>query len=114
VEAAGGTPLAASAKDPSKRIEWSAVRAAEPDVIVLAACSMSVARAEREVAALAANPVWSELRAVRASRVFLMDGERHFSTPGPGLARGAELLEGILHAPDTATPPAPDAWKRMR
>jgi len=113
VEAAGGTPLLASAQDPSKRIEWSDVRAADPDVIVLAACSMSVARAEREVAALAANPTWSELRAVRAARVFLMDGERHFSTPGPGLARGAELLHGLLHAPDSATPPAPDAWKRI-
>ncbi|MBM3990909.1 MAG: hypothetical protein FJ298_07860 [Planctomycetes bacterium] len=113
VEAAGGTPLVAGAADPSKRVEWSAVRAADPDVIVLAACSMSVARAEREIAAFAANPLWAELRAVRASRVFLMDGERHFSTPGPDLARGAELLDAILHAPDTAAPPAPDAWKRI-
>jgi len=113
VEAAGGTPLLASAKDPSKRIEWSDVRAADPDVIVLAACSMSVARAEREVAALAANPIWPELRAVRASRVFLMDGERHFSTPGPGLAHGAELLESILHARGNELSASPGFWKRI-
>lgn len=114
VAAAGGTPLVASAKEPSKRIEWKDVVAADPDVIVLAACSMSVARAEREVAALAAHPAWASLRAVRGSRVFLMDGERHFSTPGPGLARGAELLHGILRDPEAATPPAPGAWMRMR
>ncbi len=114
VEAAGGTPLVASAQEPSKRIEWKDVVAADPDVIVLAACSMSVARAEREVAALAAHPAWASLRAVRGSRVFLMDGERHFSTPGPGLARGAELLHGILRDPEAATPPALGAWMRMR
>ncbi len=114
VEAAGGAPLVASAKDPSKRIEWKDVVAADPDVIVLAACSMSVARAERELGALGAEGAWRELRAVRGGRVFLMDGERHFSTPGPGLSRGGELLHDILQAPDTATPPDPGAWKRVR
>ena len=113
VEAAGGRPLLASAKEPSRRIEWSDVRASDPDVIVLAACSMSVARAEREFATLAAHPAWAELRAVRESRVFLMDGERHFSTPGPGLARGAELLEVILQARENEVAESPELWKRV-
>ncbi|NUP97340.1 MAG: ABC transporter substrate-binding protein, partial [Planctomycetaceae bacterium] len=51
VEVAGGLPLLAGAKDPSRRVEWTDVVAADPDVIVLAACSMSVARAQRELGA---------------------------------------------------------------
>ncbi len=114
VEVAGGLPLLAGAKDPSRRVEWTDVVAADPDVIVLAACSMSVARAQRELGALASQAAWKELRAVRAGSVFVMDGERHFSTPGPGLATGAELLHSVLRAPDRATPPHPTAWSRVR
>jgi iron complex transport system substrate-binding protein len=114
VEVAGGVPLLAGAKDPSRRVEWKDVVAADPDVIVLAACSMSVARAQRELGALASQAAWKELRAVRAGSVFVMDGERHFSTPGPGLATGAELLHSLLRAPDRATPPDPAAWSRVR
>lgn len=113
VAAAGGTPLLASAKEPSKRIEWKDVIAADPDVIVLAACSMSVARAQRELGALSAHAAWSELRAVRESRVFLMDGERHFSTPGPGLSLGAELLHAILQTPENELPASHEHWKRV-
>ena len=114
VEVAGGVPLLAGPKDPSRRVEWNDVVAADPDVILLAACSMSVERTQRELGALTSNAAWRELRAVRAGAVFVMDGERHFSTPGPGLATGAELLHSILRAPDRATPPEPAAWSRVR
>lgn len=96
VEAAGGKPLLVTAKDPSRRIEWSDLVQADPDVIVLAACSMDIERATRELPSLRSNPAWRELRAVREGRVFLLDGEHHFSSPGPGLARGVELLGEIL------------------
>lgn len=92
VEVAGGEPVLVSAKESSKRVEWSDLVAADPDVIVLAACSMSADRARREMPALSARSEWSQLRAVKSGRVLVLDGERHFSTPGPGLAEGAEAL----------------------
>ncbi len=92
VEAAGGEPLLVGAKESSKRVEWSELVAADPDVIVLAACSMSVERTQRELPALHARSEWAALRAVKAGHVLVMDGEKHFSTPGPGLADGAEAL----------------------
>lgn len=96
VELAGGEPLLAGPKDPSRRIEWKDLVAADPDVIVLAACSMSVERTERELGALTSNSEWNELRAVRSGRVHVMDGEKHFSTPAPSVAEGAERLSRLL------------------
>ncbi|MBK7874759.1 MAG: ABC transporter substrate-binding protein [Planctomycetes bacterium] len=110
VEVAGGEPVLARADEASKRVEWADLVAADPDVIVLAACSMSVARAERELGALVARPEWNGLRAVRAGRVVLMDGERWFSTPGPDVARGAEALARLLRAPNAD---GGSEWKRL-
>jgi iron complex transport system substrate-binding protein len=100
VVVAGGEPVLAGPKDPSRRASWEELAAADPDAIVLAACSMSVERAMRELAALEAHEGWRALRAVREASVFLMDGEAHFSTPGPRLAEGVELLARLLRDRD--------------
>lgn len=114
VELAGGTPVLVGKDQPSRRVTWDELVAADPDVVVLAACSMSIARAERELPALPQNPAWRTLRAVQAGRVFLLDGERHFSTPGPGVASGGEALARLLRSlangdPATAT----DTWRQV-
>lgn len=112
VEVAGGEPLLA--RDSSRRIEWSDLVASDPDVIVLAACSMSVERAGRELHFLTERAEWRELEAVAAGRVFLLDGERFVSTPGPGLAEGVEHLARILRDPDGAIASDERAWRRVR
>ncbi len=96
---AGGEPLLVGASSPSRRVEWSDVVAADADLIVHAACSMTIERTQRELAALRAVPEWSGLRAVRTSRVFVVDGQHHFSTPGPGLAVGAQVIRDLLVDP---------------
>jgi iron complex transport system substrate-binding protein len=105
--------LLAGPKDASRRVEWKDLAAADPDVIVLAACSMSVARTGRELGALTSRAEWNSLRAVRSASVFVMDGEKHFSTPGPGLVDGAELLQTILRDPRGAVSPSASSWKRV-
>lgn len=111
VEAAGGESLLVGKDEPSREISWDALVAADPDVIVLAACSMDVGRATRELDSLRSRPEWRALRAVAAERVFLMDGERHFSAPGPHLARGVELLGAVLSGADPGTE---TEWYRVR
>lgn len=98
VEVAGGEPVLCSTKEASKRVEWKDLVAADPDVIVLAACSMSLERTQLELPALEERPEWTQLRAVKARRVIVMDGEMHVSTPGPGVAYGAEALARWLRA----------------
>jgi iron complex transport system substrate-binding protein len=110
VEIAGGEPLLVDKDRPSRRVTWDELVAADPDVVVLAACSMSLARTERELPALTGAPGWAKLRAVAAGQVFVLDGERHTSTPGPGVAAGAEVLARLLRNP-SAVPAG--QWRRL-
>jgi iron complex transport system substrate-binding protein len=104
VQVAGGEPVLAGVEEPSRRIEWSSLVAADPDVIVLAACSMDIARARKEIDSLTRRPEWTQLRAVATAQAFLCNGEAHFSSPGPGLARGVEVLGKILRDPGALVP----------
>jgi iron complex transport system substrate-binding protein len=47
--------------------------------------------------ALERLPGWDVLRAVRASRVAIVDGHQYFDRPGPRLVESAEILAEILH-----------------
>jgi iron complex transport system substrate-binding protein len=96
VIAAGGEPLILGPGDPSRQVTWDEIAASDPDVVLLAACSMTVARTERELGALDAQPAWKNLRAVREGRVEVLDGATQFSAPGPGLAAGVECIAQVL------------------
>ena len=96
--AAGGEPVLLGAQDPSREATWDEVAAADPDAILLAACSMDVLRARKELPSLYQSDDWNALRAVTENRVALLDGARHFSAPGPGLAEGVEVTSEVLKA----------------
>jgi iron complex transport system substrate-binding protein len=97
---AGGTNLFGETGLHSPWLEWETLRAADPDVIVVLPCGFDLARTRREMAPLAAQPGWSELRAVRAGQVFLTDGNQFFNRPGPRLVESLEILAEILHPAD--------------
>ncbi|MBL9078426.1 MAG: ABC transporter substrate-binding protein [Planctomycetes bacterium] len=114
VEVAGGEPVLVGKDQPSRRLDWAELTAAAPDVVVLAGCSMSIERAERELPALVGSDAWRQLPAVQKQRVFLMDGERHFSTPGPGVAAGAEVLARLLRELQAGTAAAStEPWRQV-
>ncbi len=73
------------------------LREADPDLIVAAPCGFDMRRTQPELAALVAQPVWRELRAVRRRRVYLADGNQFFNRPGPRLVETAEILAEMLH-----------------
>jgi iron complex transport system substrate-binding protein len=94
---AGGTNVFGETGLHSPWLEWDALRAADPDVIVVLPCGFDLARTRREMAPLAAQPGWDELRAVRAGKVFLTDGNQYFNRPGPRLVESLEILAELLH-----------------
>ncbi|HYE95158.1 MAG TPA: ABC transporter substrate-binding protein [Rubricoccaceae bacterium] len=96
IEHAGGRPLGPAAGERSPAATWGDVRALDPDVLVLASCGRSTEEAMEDLAALVAQPGWSELRAVREGQAFALDG-RITSGPGPRLVRAAEVLAAALH-----------------
>ncbi len=97
VERAGGTNLFGGVGAHSPWLEWDSLRAADPDVIVVMPCGWDVARARMELPALASRPGWAGLRAVRAGRVYLVDGNQYFNRPGPRLVESLELMAALVH-----------------
>jgi len=97
VELAGGIePLGKRGED-AARVSWEAVVASAPEVLVLACCGFDVARTLADVPLLRARPGWHALPAVRAGRVYAVDGSAYFSRPGPRIVDSLELLAEILH-----------------
>ncbi len=97
VALAGGRSLLGQAASPSTTTTWQSVRDADADVIVVAPCGFALSRARAEMPTLAAQPGWSELRAVRAGRVFVADGNAYFNRSGPSLFETPEILAEMLH-----------------
>jgi iron complex transport system substrate-binding protein len=96
IDAAGGEALLASPGQHSPWIEWEALAAADPDVIVLMPCGYRIGQVLAEMPSLHARPGWRDLRAVKAGRVFAVDGHYYFSRPSPRLLESAEILAEIL------------------
>jgi iron complex transport system substrate-binding protein len=94
VEAAGGRELLGRGGERSFRTSWEAVRAAAPELVLLAPCGFDLERTVAEARALPALP----------ARAVAVDGEAFFSRPGPRLADGVALLGHLLH-PDVVPDP---------
>jgi len=98
VERAGGIDVLGRQGKPSFRVDWEAVSAARPEVIVIMPCGYNLAAAQKELRDLPLPPGWNDLPAVRDGRVFVVEASGYFSRPGPRLAAGLEILAGAIHA----------------
>ncbi|MEV7085852.1 cobalamin-binding protein [Streptomyces sp. NPDC093085] len=97
IAAAGGEPLLAAPGEHTKPMNWEAVRAARPDVVLILPCGFPPERTLREAHLLTRLPGWADLPAVGAGRVLVLDGPAYFNRPGPRVVRGAEVLAHVLH-----------------
>jgi iron complex transport system substrate-binding protein len=68
-----------------------------PDVIVLMPCGFDIQRTAKEATILEQLDGWHDLPAVKAGKVFAVNGHAFFSRPGPRLIDGLELLAHIIH-----------------
>jgi iron complex transport system substrate-binding protein len=110
VALAGGENLFGEAGRHSPWMTWEQLRDADPDVIVLMPCGYDLARTAAEMPLLQALPGWTDLRAVRARRVYLTDGNQYFNRPGPRLVESLEILAELLH-PEGAPRHAGTGWR---
>lgn len=101
---AGGISVLGTEGVKSRTLAWDEVIAAAPEVIMISCCGFSVERTRADLPLLDGVPGWAELPAVRAGRVFVVDGAAYFSRPGPRLVDSLELL---AHAMDPAAHPLP-------
>jgi iron complex transport system substrate-binding protein len=91
IEAAGGDALLAEPGQPSHPTTWDAVSAADPELLVIAACGFDAEEAARRAAYLDLD------RLVPNARVVVVDGDAYYSRPGPRLADGVRQLGSLLH-----------------
>lgn len=89
VIAAGGRPVAARSGERSTQTSWDAVRAAAPEVVVVAPCGFGLAGA--------AVQAESVTRLVPGPPVWAIDANGLIVRPGPRLVDGVEALAAILH-----------------
>lgn len=107
VALAGGDDALARAGEPSRRVEWQTILAAQPEVILLMPCGFDARRAVKEATPLRALPGWNDLPAVKSNNVFALNGSAYFSRPGPRLVNGLEILAHLIDPTKATLPFAP-------
>ena len=114
VTLAGGIDTLGADGSHSPRISIEAVRAADPDAIVLMPCGYDLPRTIEDGRALLADPAWGALRAVRAGAVYATDGNAYFNRPGPRLVESLEILAEILHPAHFGFGHEGTGWNRLK
>jgi iron complex transport system substrate-binding protein len=104
---AGGEDVAGPAGAKSPEVEWEALAALEPELVVVMPCGMYVEDSRAQAA-----EHWERIEALGADRVFAVDAASTYSRPGPRLVDGTELLAHLVH-PDLADPPGGIAFAEL-
>jgi iron complex transport system substrate-binding protein len=113
VAMAGGVNLFGEAGQHAPWMTWEQLRDRDPDVVVVLPCGFDIERTRQEMPHLTSKPEWPQLRAVRAGRVFLTDGNQYFNRPGPRLAESLEILAEMLHPEAFRPRHEGTGWQRL-
>jgi len=107
IRAAGAEPLGPPPGEDGRRTSWADLAELAPDLVVLSPCSFPV---ERSLAELRDGPLGRAVGSLpRTTRVWVAD-EAYFSRPGPRLADGVALLDGLLGGAPRAYPMPAVRW----
>jgi iron complex transport system substrate-binding protein len=117
IELAGGRSGLATPGRHSDYVAWNAIREFDPEVLLVAPCGFDLARSRREAELLRGLPGFAELRAVRAGRTFVIDGNAYLNRSGPRLVESLELLAALIQ-PERFPAPAGElaegrAWSHL-
>jgi iron complex transport system substrate-binding protein len=96
VQAAGGEPALVTGNQPSTYVDADAIVDAAPDRLVLAPCGYGTERAAETARASRLLDALSDTPAVENGHVYAVDGDSHFSRPGPRVVEGVERLAAIV------------------
>jgi iron complex transport system substrate-binding protein len=100
VRLAGGLEGLGREGERSQTLDWTAVIAWQPQVIVIACCGFTIERTLEDLPSVERVAGWRELPAVRNGRVYVVDGSQYFNRPGPRLVDSLETLAQTLDPQD--------------
>ena len=112
VRLAGGIDLLGAGGEPSSTQSWPDIEALEPDLLFIACCGFDIPRAMQDVDALEHDVHWVRLRQNARRGVCVSDGHAYFSSPGPPLIDGLELMAQTFH-PQLFGEPDPARCRRL-
>lgn len=95
--AGAGMQLAARKAGKSIRIPTDVLASSRPDALIICPCGVGLEQTRTLAEALAREPWWASLPAVRNGRVALVDGNHYFNRPGPRLVDALEFLVGWIN-----------------
>lgn len=101
VEAAGGEPVLAEPRAPSRRLTWEEIGAETIDITIFSPCGFYLQGAVEQATSFLSRPDLPDL-----GRVVAVDANAYFSRPGPRVVDGVELLAEVFHPsrPGAAVP----------
>lgn len=108
VRRAGGRDVLAEPGEHSRVRALDEVRAADPEIVVVAPCGFDLGRAAADAERVMDSDDWAW---ARDRQVWALDANAFLSRPGPRVAEGIELLARVFHA---ALFGAPDATAARR
>ena len=92
VRAAGGEPVLAEFRTPSRRVTWEEIGAESIDVTIFCPCGFDLEGAVEQSTSFVGQPGRPDL-----GRVVAVDANNYFSRPGPRVVDGVEMLAEVLH-----------------
>lgn len=97
VEIAGGISVLAEKGKHSPYIDFQAIREEDPDIMMILPCGFSIQRTLQEIHLLLEQPGWSDLKAVKGQRVYVVDGNQYFNRSGPRITDSIEIMAEIIN-----------------
>ena len=97
VELAGGRYGITEPEGYSKPTEWQTVLDFDPEVLIAAPCGFSLEQSLEHSQELTDRDGWDSLSAVRAERVYAMEGDAYVNCPSPRMVDTLEYLAGLIH-----------------
>ena len=96
VEKAGGKMLLSRKGERSQEVSWNNILIADPEILVIAPCGFSIKRTLREMSLITEREGFTNLKAYKNNKIFLVDGDTYLTRPGPRIVDGVEILAEIL------------------
>lgn len=111
---AGGQEVLGQPGGRSRELDWDEVLSADPDVMVIACCGLSIDRTLDDLPRLVSYGNFAQLKCISNGQVYLVDGSQYFNRPGPRLVDSLELLAHTLHPELHPLPLGLEAAVRMK
>lgn len=93
----GGVSVLAEPGKHSPFIQLVDIQLQDPEIIIVMPCGFSIERTLKEIDLLLELPGFTNLKAVKANKLYIADGNQYFNRPGPRIVDSIEILAEIIH-----------------